>query len=45
MQRGGGANRDGGRHDLIVWARLRDDPDGPTARLLPDLPGRAAAAS
>jgi RimJ/RimL family protein N-acetyltransferase len=39
MERGGGANRGGGRHDLLVWARLADDPDGPTRRILPDLPG------
>ena len=43
MQRGGGASRDGGRHDLIVWARLATDPDGPTPRLLPDLPAAGAA--
>lgn len=39
LMRGGGASRDGGRHDLVLWARLRDDPPGPTRRLLPDLPG------
>jgi RimJ/RimL family protein N-acetyltransferase len=39
VERGGGRSRDGGRHDLIVWARLATDPDGPTKRVLPDLPG------
>jgi RimJ/RimL family protein N-acetyltransferase len=39
VRRGGGINRDGTRYDLIVWARLRDDPEGPSPRLLPDLPG------
>jgi RimJ/RimL family protein N-acetyltransferase len=39
VRRGGGINRDGSRYDLIVWARLRGDPEGPSARLLPDLPG------
>nr|WP_199509700.1 GNAT family N-acetyltransferase [Nucisporomicrobium flavum] len=29
----------GGRHDLIVWARVAGDPPGPTPRRLPDLPG------
>lgn len=38
VQRAGGANRDGGRHDLIVWARLHTDPDAPKQRILPDLP-------
>jgi RimJ/RimL family protein N-acetyltransferase len=43
VQRLGGANRGGGgRHDLIVWARLGTDPPGPTRRLLPDLPGRTS---
>jgi RimJ/RimL family protein N-acetyltransferase len=39
VQRGGGVRRDGGRYDMTVWARLADDPPGPTPRLLPDLPG------
>jgi RimJ/RimL family protein N-acetyltransferase len=39
VQREGGANRDGTRHDLIVWARLDTDPDQPIKRVLPDLPG------
>ncbi|GAA5195063.1 hypothetical protein GCM10023322_60920 [Rugosimonospora acidiphila] len=39
VRRGGGINRDGSRYDLIVWARLRTDPDGPGLRTLPDLPG------
>ncbi|WFF03052.1 GNAT family N-acetyltransferase [Micromonospora sp. WMMD964] len=30
--------RDGSRHDLLAWVRLADDPPGPAARLLPDLP-------
>jgi RimJ/RimL family protein N-acetyltransferase len=38
IERGGGRNRDGTRHDLIVWARLTSDPDEPGKRLLPDLP-------
>jgi RimJ/RimL family protein N-acetyltransferase len=38
VRRGGGINRDGSRYDLIVWARLRTDPEGPSPRLLPDLP-------
>ncbi|MGC4805038.1 GNAT family N-acetyltransferase [Micromonospora sp. DT233] len=28
----------GGRHDLLCWVRLADDPPGPTTRALPDLP-------
>ncbi|BCJ32366.1 GNAT family N-acetyltransferase [Actinocatenispora sera] len=36
---GAGAGPDGPRHDLVLWARLTGDPDGPTPRLLPDLPG------
>jgi RimJ/RimL family protein N-acetyltransferase len=32
-------DRDGGRDDLLVYARLVDDPRGPAERLLPDLPG------
>ncbi|MFI6779918.1 GNAT family N-acetyltransferase [Micromonospora sp. NPDC050276] len=28
-----------GRHDLLAWVRVAGDPPGPTARLLPDLPG------
>jgi RimJ/RimL family protein N-acetyltransferase len=34
-----GQARDGGRYDQINWARLAGDPEGPTQRLLPDLPG------
>ncbi|WP_406075207.1 GNAT family N-acetyltransferase [Micromonospora sp. NBC_01638] len=34
-----GSSGDAGRHDLLAWVRLTDDPAGPTARLLPDLPG------
>jgi len=40
VERGGGRDRDGGRYDQIVWARLDTDADEPTRRLLPDLPGR-----
>ncbi|HEY2670457.1 MAG TPA: GNAT family N-acetyltransferase [Rugosimonospora sp.] len=39
IRRAGGINRDGSRYDLIVWARLRTDPEGPGLRVLPDLPG------
>jgi RimJ/RimL family protein N-acetyltransferase len=39
MQRGAGSGPGGTRTDLIVWARLDTDPDGPSPRLLPDLPG------
>lgn len=38
VARGRGVNRDGSRHDLVVWARLAADP-APASRLLPDLPG------
>jgi RimJ/RimL family protein N-acetyltransferase len=38
VQRGAAPTRTGGRHDLVVWARLADDPPGPSHRLLPDLP-------
>jgi len=37
--RGAGAAPDGSRYDVVLWARLGTDPPGPTARLLPDLPG------
>ena len=39
VERGGGLSRDGSRHDLVIWARLDSDPDAPSPRLLPDLPG------
>ena len=39
IRRGAGRRRDGTRHDLVVFARLADDPPGPVARALPDLPG------
>jgi RimJ/RimL family protein N-acetyltransferase len=39
VQRGSVLTRTGGRHDLIVWARLATDPSGPSVRILPDLPG------
>ena len=32
-------NRDGGRDDLLAYARLVDDDPGPIERPLPDLPG------
>ena len=32
-------DRNGGRDDLLAFARLAGDPSGPTPRLLPDLPG------
>ncbi|MFG2058692.1 GNAT family N-acetyltransferase [Micromonospora sp. NPDC048930] len=38
VRRSAGTARDGGRYDLAAWVRLADDPPGPTARLLPDLP-------
>jgi RimJ/RimL family protein N-acetyltransferase len=38
-RRGAGRGRAGNRQDLVVWARTADDPEGPTRRLLPDLPG------
>ncbi|TDC36631.1 GNAT family N-acetyltransferase [Micromonospora sp. KC213] len=39
VRRAAGRSRDGGRRDLIAWTRLSGDPDGPTSRPLPDLPG------
>jgi RimJ/RimL family protein N-acetyltransferase len=39
VRRGASVNRAGRREDLIAYTRLVDDPPGPTARLLPDLPG------
>ncbi|HEU4424080.1 MAG TPA: GNAT family N-acetyltransferase, partial [Pilimelia sp.] len=41
LRRGAGVRRDGSRYDLVAWVRLASDPDGPTPRLLPDLPGGA----
>jgi RimJ/RimL family protein N-acetyltransferase len=38
VARGAGRDRDGSRYDLIVWARLKGDPPGPTPRLIPDFP-------
>ncbi|WP_250006421.1 GNAT family N-acetyltransferase [Actinoplanes sp. M2I2] len=35
IARGAGPDRE----DLVVWARLADDPEGPSPRALPDLPG------
>jgi RimJ/RimL family protein N-acetyltransferase len=39
IRRAAGARSEGSRYDLVVFARLWDDPPGPTPRLLPDLPG------
>ncbi|MEV6299547.1 GNAT family N-acetyltransferase [Actinoplanes sp. NPDC051861] len=39
VRRGAAPNPGGGRDDLVVWTRLAGDPDAPTTRLLPDLPG------
>ena len=39
VRRGQLRNRDGGRDELLAYARLAGDPPGPTPRLLPDLPG------
>ena len=38
VRRAANPARGGGRHDLIAWVRLADDPPGPAVRLLPDLP-------
>jgi RimJ/RimL family protein N-acetyltransferase len=39
VARGAGQRRTGERYDQIVWGRLATDPDGPSPRRLPDLPG------
>jgi RimJ/RimL family protein N-acetyltransferase len=39
VRRSAVAGPDGAREDLLAFARLADDPPGPTPRLLPDLPG------
>lgn len=39
VRRGATPRADGGRDDLVAFARLAGDPAGPVARLLPDLPG------
>ncbi|WP_432979670.1 GNAT family N-acetyltransferase [Dactylosporangium sp. CA-233914] len=39
IARGAGRRPDGSRFDMVVWARLADDPPGPSPRALPDLPG------
>ena len=39
VRRGAASGHAGSREDLVAWARLADDPPGPTPRLLPDLPG------
>ncbi|MFI5839966.1 GNAT family N-acetyltransferase [Catenuloplanes sp. NPDC051500] len=41
VRRGLSPDRDGGRTDLLAFARLRSDSPGPIARWLPDLPGGA----
>ncbi|WP_327008375.1 GNAT family N-acetyltransferase [Dactylosporangium sp. NBC_01737] len=41
VARGSSRTRDGGWQDMVVWARLAGDPAGPSARVLPDLPGGA----
>ncbi|MFC4020437.1 GNAT family N-acetyltransferase [Micromonospora sp. GCM10011542] len=41
VRRAASPSRGGGRHDLLAWVRLADDPPGPASRLLPDLPGGA----
>jgi RimJ/RimL family protein N-acetyltransferase len=41
LARGAGQGRDGSRYDQVVWARLATDSGEPTARAIPDLPGRA----
>ncbi|MFC0508173.1 GNAT family N-acetyltransferase [Micromonospora costi] len=38
VRRAANPTRGGGRHDLLAWVRLADDPSGPTPRQLPDLP-------
>lgn len=39
VARGASRTADGTFADMIVWARLADDPPGPSPRALPDLPG------
>ncbi len=39
VRRAAGIGRDGGRHDLVAWVRLWDDPPGPVPRALPDVAG------
>ncbi|MBO0870237.1 MAG: GNAT family N-acetyltransferase, partial [Micromonosporaceae bacterium] len=39
IRRAAGQARDGSRYDLVLWARVADDPPGPSPRLLPDLAG------
>ncbi|MER7460058.1 GNAT family N-acetyltransferase [Micromonospora sp. NPDC126480] len=38
VRRDANPTRGGGRHDLVAWVRLAEDPPGPAPRLLPDLP-------
>jgi RimJ/RimL family protein N-acetyltransferase len=42
--RAGGPTREGGRGDRILWSRLVTDPDRPSPRQLPDLPGYGTTA-
>lgn len=39
IRRSAAVARDGSRRDMVSFARLASDPPGPTARVLPDLPG------
>jgi RimJ/RimL family protein N-acetyltransferase len=39
VRRGALPNRDGEQDDLLAFARIAGDPEGPVERLLPDLPG------
>nr|WP_239169319.1 GNAT family N-acetyltransferase [Actinoplanes deccanensis] len=39
VRRGAQPRRDGGRDDMLAFARLAEDDGEPIARLLPDLPG------
>jgi RimJ/RimL family protein N-acetyltransferase len=38
LRRGAERRRDGSHAAVVAWARLADDPTGPTPRALPDLP-------
>ncbi|WBB64845.1 GNAT family N-acetyltransferase [Micromonospora sp. WMMD812] len=38
VRRAASPSRGGGRHDLLAWVRVADDPPGPAPRPLPDLP-------
>lgn len=39
VRRGAATAPDGSRYDLVVFARLADDPPAPIRRAIPDLPG------